>query len=56
MTVQMLGSVRRAACAVAFLGAVVFASPAQAALVSVDSVGDSFPRRLRRQHRHAGRG
>jgi hypothetical protein len=38
----MLGSVRRAACAAAFLGAVVFASPAQAALVSVDSVGDSF--------------
>jgi hypothetical protein len=42
MTVQLLGSVRRVGCAAAFLGAVMFASPAQAALVTVDSVGDSF--------------
>jgi hypothetical protein len=42
MTATMLGSLRRAACAAAFLGAVAIASPAQAALVTVDSVGDSF--------------
>lgn len=42
MTVGMLGSLRRAVCATAFVGAVAFASPAQAALMTVDSVGDTF--------------
>lgn len=43
MTVKVLGSVRRAVRAAAFLGVLAaVASPAQAALISVDSVGDSF--------------
>jgi hypothetical protein len=37
-----IGSLRRAVCAAAFLGAVAYAGPAHAALYTVDSVGDTF--------------
>jgi PEP-CTERM motif len=37
-----VGSLRRAVCAAAFVSAVAYAGPAHAALVTVDSVGDSF--------------